>query len=87
MSNEKRFEEIKRRVTKLENEASEAKGRYDALVDQIKDEFGVSSVRAAKGLLTKLEKEASAAEDSFNNLLQEFETKYAEHLGLDSAKG
>ncbi len=72
----KRFEQLKREVESARSEAAQAKGAFEQLMKQLKEEFGCRSVEEAQKLLRKLEKEAEEAEESYLEVEAAYKKKW-----------
>jgi hypothetical protein len=75
------FDNLKRRVEKLQSERDKAAGVLEQLKEQLKKEFGLSSIKEAKALLRELEHEREEAEKQFNKDLKAFEKEWEERDG------
>lgn len=70
------YQALKRKVEKLRQDKDKAQGALDQVMSEIKEEFGVLSIKEAKALLAKLEQERLAASDKYLAKKRKFETKW-----------
>lgn len=75
--------DLKERQAKLKDESAHAQGRLDALLAQLKAEFGVATLRDGEKLLVKLGDEQKQAEQEYQQLITEFETNYKDKLSAE----
>lgn len=76
MSPQERFRKLKEKAERTRRDADRAEGEYRAALRDLKSEFGVKSVKAARRLLKKLEAEAKAKEAEFATALAKFEKEH-----------
>lgn len=70
------YQEVKRRVAKLQREADEAAGELKALRARMRKEFGVDTLKTAKELLRKLTSDEVKLAADWNTALAAFKQQY-----------
>lgn len=78
--NLKRYEALKARVEKAKNAAAKAEGVIEQLTGELKEKFGVDTLKEGRKLLRKLLAKAEASETEFDLALASFEEKFGESL-------
>lgn len=71
-----RFAELKRDAERLKSQQARAEGELDGLLKQLKNEFGVKSLKAARKLLAELEQQAEEKRRRFTDALCRFEKEW-----------
>jgi len=71
-----RYQNLKKRVDDSRQEASRAEGALSQLKKDLKDQFGVGSLKDADKLLKKMEADLEKAEGVFDKALAEFEKEW-----------
>ncbi len=77
----KQYNELKKKVDRLQRDADRAQGALDKLMDELKDEFSCGTLEEAEKMLAGLEKKAEKAERDYVRKLAAFEEKWSEVLG------
>lgn len=80
MINLEKYNRLKKKADDAKREADRAEGTLKALKDELKEEFGCSTLKEAKALLAELETEQEKAETRFNKELDAFEKEYGDKL-------
>lgn len=75
----KEFEKLQSKFKKKQAEVSEEKGKYKALLSNLK-ELGFDSVESGKKGMKKLEQDVQNIENKLNKAHKEFMDKYGEYL-------
>lgn len=73
---EEQYRKLKRDVDSLRAESQRAKGAYEQLMTQLKNEFECKSLKEAKALLEDLQEKKSKAEKEFEKAMKEYEKKW-----------
>jgi len=73
MIDQKDIPALKKRWDELNTQAAQAKGRVQALREQLKDEFGVETPKQAKAKLVKLAEEIAELDSTIAKELEAFE--------------
>lgn len=68
----KRYMELKRKTEQSQQEADRAEGALQQVMNQLKKEFGCTTLEDAKKKLDILEKQERKAEIEFEKLINEF---------------
>jgi prefoldin subunit 5 len=67
---------LKREIDEAKDSVNQLKGQQTALLKQLKDEFGCSSLEEAEKKIAKMKKELELLTESIENGLEELEEKY-----------
>lgn len=73
---DKQYRELKKSVETCKTDAAEAKGRLDAAVATLKEEFNVKNLKEAQDALTALQLQAAIAEDNFQKAMKAYKKKW-----------
>lgn len=73
---EEQYRKLKRDVDSTRSEAQRAKGAYEQLMTQLKNEFGCKTLKEAKALLEDMEAKKEKAEKEFEKAMREYEKKW-----------
>lgn len=76
------FEKLKRTVSERKSEQDRAQGALDQALKQLKEEFGVDTLAAAREKLKKLQAEETRTTEAFNAELEKFKEKFPDVLGV-----
>ena len=71
---------LKRKVESIRRDKDKARGALDQVMSDIKEEFGVKTIKEAKVLLTKLELDRQMAADKYLAKKKKFEEKWKDVL-------
>jgi len=74
----KKYERMKEAADEAQREADLSAARLEALMERMKDEFGISTIKKAKAELAKLQEQQKEAENEYNRRYAEFVEKYPE---------
>jgi len=77
----KQFTRLKNRLATLERETSQAEGRLEQLMKELKEKYGVDSIEAAVGLIAEMKKEAEEQEEVYNTSMEELMDSFGDLLG------
>lgn len=75
---EKELLELKEDIDSAKNEISKLEGRKQTLLEQLKKEWGCSTVKSAKLMLDKKKNKLEALETKITEMTTELENKYFE---------
>ena len=76
MSDLQKFTDLKRRVELARQRADKAQGALEQTVNQLKQEFGCSTLPAAEKKLKMLERQVAVDKEEFDDAVNEFEEKW-----------
>jgi hypothetical protein len=76
----KRYTELRSQVESLQRKAERSKGALQVTLDQLKNEFGVTSVEEAKKLLDQKKIAKEQLETKLETLIISFEEKWSDKL-------
>lgn len=76
------YEELKRKVERLERRGAEAEGALKQILSRLKTEFGCASVEEAHALLDRLKKKEVAAHAAYIKAKKRFERKFRKELKI-----
>ena len=76
---EHEFLELKREVEDAKAQAERARGALEQSMQNLKEAFGVSSLKEAKQKLAALETEAEAAEAAFTKAFKAYQKKWGDN--------
>lgn len=74
------YQALKRKVETIRRDKDKARGALDQVMSDIKEEFGVKTIKEAKLLLTKLELDRQMAADKYLAKKKKFEEKWKDVL-------
>ena len=74
--NEEDYRKLKRDVENARAEAERAKGAYDQLLAQLKEEYQCNSVEEAQALFRELVAKKDKAEKAFEKALKDYSQKW-----------
>jgi adenylyl- and sulfurtransferase ThiI len=83
----KRLEKLRKQEQELKEEHQRSIVRKEAMLETLKDEFGVSSLEEANVLKDKLNEELRESKEQLNDLLILIEKKVAEYGQTRDIKG
>lgn len=75
------YKRLKKKADKLKQEADEAAGAFNQIMQDLRKEYKVNSLEDAKKLLKKMEKEEARLQKEFDEAMADFEEKWNEKLG------
>jgi len=75
-----RYVKLKQLVEEKQQQAAEAKGSLNSILERLKKEFDCDSLKEAKQLLSKLKKKESDLAEQFEIAINEFEEKWQDEL-------
>jgi len=75
---EKELLDLKEKIIEAKNELAELKGQKTALMRQLKEQWGATSIEAAKKKLTKMEEDIKTLETNIESSIEELDEKYPE---------
>lgn len=73
---ERELIELKQEVEEAKDKALQLQGQRDALLQQLKEEWGCSTIKEATKKLKDLEKSVTALSDEIAHEMEELEQKY-----------
>jgi predicted transcriptional regulator len=73
----KRFETLKKEVEEAEREAARAEGAYDQLIQRLRDEYELNTLKQAEIHLEELREIQEAAEIKYTTALAAFEEEWS----------
>jgi len=73
---EKRLVSMKEEIDKSKERLSELKGRREALNEELKNEYGLKSIKEAEAFLAEAEKQASLLTEEIKNGIRKIEENY-----------
>ena len=76
MSKIQNYMDLKKKVEEAQQNADKAQGALEQITNRLKDEFGCTTLEAAKKKLKNLEKEEEKAKTAFEDAVEEFEEKW-----------
>ena len=80
MGIEEDYARIKKKVDRAKQEEAELKGEQKALLKQLKDEFGCTTLKAAQKEVKKLEAVAQERKEEYEQALKAFNAKWEDQL-------
>lgn len=78
---EERFRELRAQALVLRRKRDEAKGKLDAALQKLTDEFGVDSIEDAERLKKKLDASAIKYSKAYHAELAKFEKEWGDVIG------
>ncbi len=78
--NERRFEEVRRKVETVKTQLTKTEGQLEVLQERLLNEFECESIDEARDLLKKMTSEAEAKEKKVKKLYDAFEEQWADVL-------
>jgi len=73
---EELYRRLKKDVDSAKSEAQRAKGAYEQLIIQLKNEYDCKTLKEAKALLEDLQSKKDKAEKEFDKAMREYEKKW-----------
>lgn len=80
MADIKDLERLKRLVESEQRQRDKAQGRYEAVMDELRREYGCDSLEDAEKLKKKLDRQAEAAKQEAERALAEFKREFGKEL-------
>jgi len=75
-----RFNKLRREIEDLERQKARAEGALEGLIDDLENEFGVSSLESAEEQLEAMESDLEHKEAKLESYLNEFEKDFGDKL-------
>jgi len=75
-----KFQELKRRADKLQQQKNKAEGALENQLAQLKKDFGCDSIEEARKMLRSSQRAAVKAQAEFEEALREFEDEWGDKL-------
>ena len=76
MSRIEDLQELKEKTERMRQERDKAQGRLEEVEKQLKETFGVKTLKAAEKMLSKLEEDEEKARNEFDKAFQSFNDKW-----------
>ncbi|GAF78253.1 unnamed protein product [marine sediment metagenome] len=80
MSNLNQLIDLREEIEELQRKAYKAEGALDKAKEQLQEDFGCRTVKAARKLLKRLQAEEVAMEEELSASLEIFQGEWGEHL-------
>ena len=78
----KEFQQLQEDLKVKQSEVDKAKGAYDSVMETLKEEHGVETIKEAKALLKKEEAALSKKEKEYEEALETFKEDFKDELDI-----
>jgi predicted nucleic acid-binding Zn-ribbon protein len=77
--NEREYKRLKCKAEEAQKDRNRAEGQLEALLGQLEEQFGCSTIDEAEAVLEELKKRAAHAEESYEKAVADFKAEWPDY--------